>query len=371
MRILFTGGGSGGHTCPIVAVKRALEKHYGQEEIKFLYIGPDGFAANILKPEGVKCKFILAGKLRRYFSVFNFTDLIKIPVGLLQSFWHLLCFMPDAIFSKGGYGSIPVVFVGYLYRIPIIIHESDSIPGLANKILARFAKKIIVSFEEAKQYFPPQKTILSGNPVREELAQGSRGEGKKLFGISSENPVLLVTGGSQGAQKINEIVLNTLPRLLEKCEIIHLCGKKNLKRIKASSGKILENFDSTKTKSYHLYPFLEEEKLKHAYAVANVIVSRAGAGNIFEIAALGKPSILIPLSTAAADHQTKNAWALVNIDGAILLKEKNLTMNMFLDAVFEFIDNPEKAKKVGEKAKSFYKPGTNQKIAEEIINLAK
>jgi UDP-N-acetylglucosamine--N-acetylmuramyl-(pentapeptide) pyrophosphoryl-undecaprenol N-acetylglucosamine transferase len=349
MRILFTGGGTGGHIYPIVAVKRALEK----KGIKFLYVGPNGFANKALKKEGVKCRFILAGKLRRYFSALNFIDLLKVPIGLIQSFWHVFWFMPDVIFSKGGYGSVPVVFVGWLYRVPIIIHESDSVPGLANRILARFAKKIIISFKEAKKHFLPRETILLGNPVREELTQGSKEEGKKLFGISSEKPVVLIMGGSQGAQKINEITLNTLPRLLKKCEIIHIHGNKKF------------NYD--KTKSYHPYLFLEEEQFKHAYAVSNVVVSRAGAASVSAIAAIGKPSILIPMSGAASNHQIKNAWALSRIGGTIILKEKNLKMNLFLNVIFGLTDNPEKAKEIGEKARLFYDPSTNQKIAEEIL----
>ncbi len=305
----------------------------------------------------MRCKFISAGKLRRYFSLANFVDLFKIPIGLIQSLWHVFWFMPDAIFSKGGYGSIPVVLVGWLYRIPVVIHESDSAPGLANKILSPFAKKIIISFEISRQYFSPKKTVLLGNPIREELTQGSREEGRKLFGLSSSKPVVLIMGGSQGAQKINEIVLNTLPRLLEKCELIHLCGEEGFKQVKASS------------QSYHPYPFLEEEKLKHAYAVSDIIISRAGAGGIFEIAAIGKPSILIPLSSAASDHQMQNAQALAKIGGTNILKESNLTMNMFLSAIFRLLDNPEKLKEIGEKAKSFYKPETNQKIIEEILRL--
>lgn len=367
MKILFTGGGTGGHIYPIVTIKKTLEKL--RSDTKFMYIGPNGFAKEALKEIGVECKFILAGKLRRYVSPLTFIDLFKIPLGFIQSLWHVFWFMPDVIFGKGGYGSIPVVIVGWLYRIPIIIHESDSIPGLANKILSRLAKKIIISFEETKKYFNTKKTILLGNPIREEFTQGSREEGKRLFEISSTKPVALVMGGSQGAEKINDIVLNVLPRLLEKCEIIHLCGEKNFKRVKAGSQEELTKFDLQKAKLYHLYSFLDIHKLKHAYAISDIIISRAGAGGIFEIATIGKPGILIPLSTAASDHQRKNAQALAKTGGAIILEEENLTMNMFLDAVFGLIDNPEKAKEIGEKAKSFYNPSTNQKIAEEIIKL--
>lgn len=363
MRILFTGGGSGGHVYPILAVKSAFAKAMAKKQtlerktgINFLYVGPNGFAAEVFKTNNIKCQFITAGKLRRYFSLLNFLDILKTPLSLIQSLWHVFWFMPDIIFSKGGFGSIAVVLAGWLYKIPIIIHESDSVPGLVNKILRFSAKKIIVSFKNTQQYFPNKKTVLLGNPIREELTQGNKEDGKRLFGLASEKPIVLIVGGSQGAKKINDIILNTLPRLLEKCEIIHICGKKHFKPIINQAG-------------YHLYPFLEVEKLKHAYAASDLIVSRAGAGSIFEISAVGKPSILIPLSSAASNHQSKNAWVLAQLGGALVLKEKNLTINMFLEAVFNLLDNPEKMKEMSIKTKSFYNPTVNQKIAEEILEL--
>jgi len=375
MRILFTGGGTGGHIYPIIAIKRTFARFDSARQARlakdsvFLYVGPDNFAKDVFKKESLGSKFILAGKLRRYFSLLNFIDFFKIPIGLIQSLWYVFWFMPDVIFSKGGYGSIPVVLAGWLYRIPIVIHESDSTPGLANRILARFTKKIIISFEETKKYFSIKKTILLGNPVREELIQGSREGVKKIFKINSEKPVILVMGGSQGAQKINEIIMNTLPRLLEKCEVIHICGQKNLKFMEAGKSRLLSGLDADKLKFYHPYPFLEEERLKHAYAISNLIISRAGAGSISEIAAINKASVLIPLASAASNHQTKNAWTLVKIGGAIILKERNLTINMFLGVILKLLDSPQKLKEMGEKAGSFYKPETNQKIVEEIVKL--
>jgi UDP-N-acetylglucosamine--N-acetylmuramyl-(pentapeptide) pyrophosphoryl-undecaprenol N-acetylglucosamine transferase len=370
MRILFTGGGTGGHIYPIIAIKSAFAKATADKQaFEFLYVGPDSFARSILEKEGIKCKFILAGKIRRYFSPFNFIDFFKIPIGFIQSLWHLFWFMPDAIFGKGGYGSVPVVLAGWFYKIPIIIHESDSIPGLANRILVRFSKKIIISFEETKKYFPDKKIVLQGNPIREELTQGTKEEGKSLFKLTSDKPIILIIGGSQGAEKINEIVLNALTRLLERCEIIHVCGTKHFKDINEHARKTLEKLGPEKIDFYHLYPFLEGEKLKHAYAVSDIIVSRAGAGSVFEIAATGKPSILIPLSSSASDHQVKNARALAKTGGTIILEENNLTINMFLDIIFDLLNKPEKLKEMGEKAKSFYKPETNQKIAGEIIRL--
>jgi len=366
MHILFTGGGSGGHIYPIIAVKRALTNFI---ETRFSYLGPNGFTVGVLKEEDIKCKFILAGKLRRYFSLINIIDFLKIPVGFLQSLWYLFWLMPDVIFSKGGYGSIPVVFAGWLYRIPIVIHESDSVPGLANKILARFANKIIISFIETKKYFPSQKTILLGNPIRKELIQGNREEGIKLFEIKSKKPIILIIGGSQGAKKINEIILNTLPRLLNKYEIIHLCGQRNFKSISKEANKLLNKIDKNEAGLYHLRPSLNERELKQAYALATLIISRAGAGSIFEIAAIGKPVILIPLGSSASNHQAKNAYSLARAGGAVILEETNLTINMFLETIFKLLNNPLELKNLSEKVRLFYNPKTNQKIAEEILKL--
>ena len=366
MKILFTGGGTGGHVYPIIAVKEALEKK--NQEADFLYVGPNSFSSTIFKIKGIKTKFILAGKLRRYFSLVNLIDLFKLPIGFIQSLWHLFWFMPDVIFSKGGYGSIPAILAGWLYKIPIVIHESDSIPGLANKIASHFAKKIITSFESAKKYFPNKKTIVIGNPIREELTRGNREDGIKMFSLKTDLPTILIIGGSQGATKINEIVLNILPRLLKKCQVIHICGSKNLEKIREHSRKILEKINPIRAQTYHIYSFLTQKELKHAYAASDLIISRAGAGSIFEISAIKKPSILIPLSSSAANHQDKNAQAIAKTKGAIVLQEENLTMNMFLSTIFDLLDNPEKIKEMGKQVKSFYKPEANQEIAEQILN---
>lgn len=361
MRILFTGGGTGGHVFPIIAIKQAF-----QESHDFYYLGPDNFAKEQLINQGIKTKFILAGKFRRYFNLNTSLDLIKIFIGIFQAFWHLFLIMPDAIFSKGGYGSFPVVLVSWIYRIPIILHESDSAPGLANGFLAKFARRIILSFSSSEKYFSKyqQKIIVIGNPIRKELLAGDKEEGKKIFGIKFSKSVILIIGGSQGAQKINEIVVNCLPRLLQIAEVIHICGEKHLKQI----SKLSES-DSNK-QSYHLYGFLNAEQLKHAYAVADLVVNRAGAGSITEIAALGKPSILIPISNSAQDHQKKNAYEFSNNgERAVVLGQENLTPNMFLETISDLLNNPTKLTQMSKAAKSFYNPKTPELIRGEISKI--
>lgn len=365
MRILFTGGGSGGHLSPIVAVIRQLKKIYPSAEL--FYLGPDNFGTEFLAKEGIRTKYILAGKFRRYFSFWTIWDFIKIPLGFGQALWFIYIWMPDAVFSKGGYGSVPVVSVAWLFRIPVLIHESDARPGLANRLTSKLAKRIAVSFSISEKYFSSKKTALAGNPIRLEITQGNREEGRKIFELVSDKQIILIMGGSQGAQTINEIILMVLPQLLEKYEIIHLAGSKNYEATKNASSSIIQ--DTELLKRYHLEPFLEEERLKHAYALADLIVSRAGAGSIFEIAALAKPSILIPLAAAASDHQKENAFEYAKFGGTIVIEQANLKPHLFLSEISRILDNPELSQKMGEGAKSFSQPAAASKIAEELIGL--
>lgn len=371
MRILFTGGGTGGHVFPILAVKKTFEGA-GNPAISFYYLGPDGFVKENFINQGIKTKFITAGKLKRYFSLGVPLELIKFVIGVIQSFIHLFLWVPDVIFSKGGYGSFPVVFVGWIYRIPIILHESDSAPGLANRILAKFAKKIILSFPKSQIYFDKhqEKIILIGNPIREELILGDGSQGKTLFQIKSEKPVILILGGSQGAQKINEIILDILPRLLEITEVIHVTGEKNDKFVIEEAQRILKYYENLK-QYYHLAPFLNEDYLKHAYAAADLVINRAGSGSIFEIAACGKPSILIPLPNSASDHQRKNAHDFAQSGATIVLEQENLTTNILLEEISKLLGNTAKLQEMSEKAKQFYKPYIAESIKNEILKTIK
>lgn len=371
MRILFTGGGTGGHIFPIIAVARQLKKIYAnypeKGNLEMFFLGAGQFSKDILEKEGIAVKTISAGKLRRYFSVQNFLDLFKVPLGLCKSLWYLYIWMPDVIFSKGGYDSAPVVFVGWLYRIPILIHESDTVPGLANRLLSKFSKRIGVSFDTAEKYFPERKTALIGNPIREEIVKkcisGTQEEKQQIkigLKIISQKSVILVLGGSQGAEKINNLVLLTLPRLLEKYEIIHQCGGGNYEYVKARSSQ---------SDNYHIFPFLNESQMRDAYFIADLIISRAGAGSICEIAICGKPSILIPLPESAGDHQRQNALVYTQSGSAVILEQDNLTPNLLFNEINKILDDNEAYLKMSNNAKNFSRPEAAQKIAEEIIEL--
>jgi len=377
MRIALTGGGSGGHLFPILAVVREIKKIVQQNifkipigegtGIEFMFIGPETVGEELLIQENIQHQTIMAGKLRRYASLQNIFDIFKIPIGTIQALWHLFFFMPNVIFSKGGYGSVPVVIAAWIFRIPIVIHESDTIPGLANKFCSVLAQKVAISFPESIKFFfskKKNKMALTGNPVRPELLNGTLEEAKKVFGLSGLKSVILILGGSQGAKALNEVVSSALPLLISRCEIIHQCGSNNYEEIK-------KDLEHRNYPGYFLFPFLDENQMREAYAASNLIISRAGAGTIAEIASLGKPSIIIPLPDSAASHQLKNAVGYAESGSAMIIDQMNLTPHLFQDRIFSLLDNPDLLKKMGDNAKKFNPPDAAQKIAQEVLNIAK
>ncbi len=373
MKILFTGGGTGGHIFPLIAVIREIKKlqlKEKKENFQFFYIGPrDNFGSFLLSQEGVKIKIIFSGKIRRYWSwqsaYQNLIDILfKIPLGIIQAFFHIFFLAPDLVFSKGGYGSLPAVIAAWTLQTPIFLHESDIIPGFSNRILSRFALKIFLSFPHTELFYP-KKMILTGNLIRKEILKGSKEKAIKLFKLSKEKPVILVLGGSQGAKRINNMLLTALPKILEKFELIHQCGEQNFEQVKAEKEVVLAK---ELEKYYHLVPFLKESELKQAYQACDWIISRAGSGIIFEIAALGKPSILIPFPEAAQNHQIRNAYAYSETGAALVLEEPNLDAFFLLGRLTTLLKSPEKIKKMREKAKEFSRPEAATTVAGYIID---
>lgn len=368
MRILFTGGGTGGHIMPIVAVAKKIRFLLSAKNIvpDFLFISSNSSFNAAIIDLGIPVKIIRAYKVRRYWSLQNITEVINFPIGILQALWHIYWFMPDVVFAKGGYVSLPVVIAAWLYRIPVIIHESDSVAGLANVISGKLASKVAISFNEAASYFSPRKVILTGNPIRPEILRGGKDQAEAEFKLAKNLPTILVLGGSQGSQKINEIFLRIVPEIIAKAQVIHVSGIENYEDIK----KEITDWQIPHLENYHLYPFLFEN-LKDAYAASDLVVSRAGANNLAEIISVAKPVILIPLSTSAGDHQLKNAYYYAGRGAAMLLEEANLTPNMLYDAIFGILENKEKQMQMIRAERALAMPDAAQKIAEEVINLAK
>jgi UDP-N-acetylglucosamine--N-acetylmuramyl-(pentapeptide) pyrophosphoryl-undecaprenol N-acetylglucosamine transferase len=306
--------------------------------------------------------------MRRYFSVLNILDLFKIPIGLCQALWHLFALMPDVVFSKGGYGSAPVVLIAWLYRIPILVHESDTVPGLANRLAGKFSQRVAVSFASAEKYFPSSKTALVGNPIRSDILQTclstnleDKEKARTLLQIVSQKPILFILGGSQGSQKLNELTLLVLPRLLEKYEVIHQCGEGNIKQIK-------QFFNNSLPKNYHLFSFLDKELYGAALLLSDLIISRSGS-TIFEIAACGKPSILVPLPGSAAEHQRENAFTYARAGAGTVLEQANLTPHLFLNEIDKILNDAQAIQQMSQNARNFAQPEAARKIAKELIEM--
>jgi UDP-N-acetylglucosamine--N-acetylmuramyl-(pentapeptide) pyrophosphoryl-undecaprenol N-acetylglucosamine transferase len=379
MKILFTGGGSGGHIFPILAIvrelKRQREKEQGDKPIRPLelyFVGPKSkHGLELLRHEGVTIKIIKAGKIRKYVNpksvLQNIIDVsYKIPVGLIQSFLYLRKIQPQLIFSKGGYGSFSINWSAKKLKIPIFLHESDIVPGKATKIFAQSATKIFTSFKETKiDDIPNEKIICTGNPIRKEILNGDRKEAKKIFKLNDKKPVIFVWGGSQGAERINNITLAMLPDILKNFEVIHQCGEKKINEIWSTAQIIVK--EKGLIKDYHPIGFLDEKELKHAYAVSHIIVSRAGSGAIFEIAAIGKPSILLPLLEAAQNHQAKNAFIYAKTGASVVINSKNPTPSLLYINIMSIFSEPRKLKTMGKAALTFAKPDAAKAIAKFLI----
>lgn len=373
MRILFTGGGTGGHFFPILGVIREIKRVAEDERIldlELFYMSPDDLGARLLDEEEVVRIRVRSGKWRSDVSpasiVYNARDALNLAVGICQALWNVFLVVPDVVFSKGGYGALPAVIAAVVFRIPIIIHESDAIPGKVNAFSARFAVRVGIAFPGAAKYFPASKTALVGIPIRRRILGGRKDEARDAFDIISASPVIGMIGASQGAARLNDAALGILKELTDSYEVVHQTGERNLDDVKAEASVILEFHHKER---YHPAGFLDETGIRDFYTVCDLVISRAGASSIFEIAARGIPSILVPLSHAAQNHQWENAYAYAADGAAVILEEMNLTPHVLLAEIKKLIDDSDKMKRMGEAAKRFARPDSAEVIAREILKL--
>ncbi len=313
--IVLTGGGTAGHVMPNLA----LAPHLRQRGWELHYFGSqEGPERNLAEEEGIPFHAIATGKLRRYFSWKNFTDPFHVLQGAAQAFALLGKIRPDVVFSKGGFVSVPVVYAAFLHRIPVVLHESDLTPGLANRLCLPFCKRVCASFPETLEHLPKGKAVLTGTPVREELLKGNREAGLRFIGFTQAKPVLLIMGGSQGATALNQCVHSALPNLKQRYQLAHLCGPGRL-------DPYLKN-----SEGYAQFEFLRGE-LADVLAAASLIVSRAGANSLFELLALNKPALLIPLPLATSrGDQILNAQSFVKRGFSKMLRQEDLTEKTLL-----------------------------------------
>ena len=317
-KIILTGGGTAGHVTPNIALLPRLK----EEGFEILYVGSyDGIERKLIQKEGIPYRGISSGKLRRYFDLKNFTDPFRVLKGFAEAASIIKEFQPDVVFSKGGYVSVPVVRAAGMKHIPVVIHESDMTPGLANKLSYGAASKICCNFPETYSLLPEDKAVLTGSPIRAELLSGDREKARELTGFTPDKPVLLVIGGSLGSRAVNEAVRRDLPLLLEEFSVLHLCGKGNLDESLMG------------TKDYLQFEYVSEE-LKDYFALADIMVSRAGANSICEILALRKPNVLIPRSAKASrGDQILNAQSFEKQGYSLVLEEENMNDQSLMDAV--------------------------------------
>lgn len=318
-QIVFTGGGTAGHVIPNLVLIEILER----EGWEINYIGSKkGVEKEMLQSRNIPYHSIQSGKLRRYFSWENFVDPLKILAGIIQARKLLNKLKPDVVFSKGGFVAFPVVVAAWLNRIPVIAHESDLSPGLANRLSFPFVNKICVTFSGAEKHFKDLKKVeITGTPIRSSLFEGSKDKGLSICGFSKEKPCLLVMGGSQGSSTLNNIVRLSLAVLNERYQIIHLCGKGKVEK------ELINN------EGYFQFEYVNDE-LPDLLAASDIVVSRSGANSLYEILVLKKPHLLIPLSKSVSrGEQLQNAKHFQKLGISQVIEEKDLDMNMFFDAI--------------------------------------
>ena len=323
-RIVLTGGGTAGHVTPNIALLPFL-KDAGFE---IVYMGSyDGIEKKLIADFDIPYVGISTGKFRRYLDIKNLTDPFRVIKGYAEAKKYLKEYKPDVVFSKGGFVSVPVVRAAASLGIPCIIHESDMTPGLANKLCIPVATKVCCNFPETMSSLPAQKAVLTGSPIRVELAQGNQLAGLDMCGFTANKPVIMVIGGSLGAANVNKAVREALPKLLNDFQVVHLCGKGKM-------DNLLLN-----TPGYKQFEYIKAE-LKDLFAMADVVISRAGANAICELLALKKPNILIPLPAASSrGDQILNAKSFESQGFSIVIDEDDLTTELLVDRVHELYFN--------------------------------
>ena len=370
MKILLTGGGSGGHFYPIIAVAEALREIAKEERLfnlELYFMSDRAYSRQILFEQDIIFKKVSAGKRRLYFSPRNIIDLFKTAIGVLKAIFEMYKICPDVVFGKGGYASFPALFAAKTLKVPVLIHESDSTPGRVNIWAAEFARGIAVSFPAAADYFPKEKVVYTGNPIRKAIQAVSPEGAYELLNLEKYVPVVFILGGSLGAEIINDVIIDALPELVKKYQVIHQTGIANFKIV--SDTAILNLMDHSNKNRYHPFEYLNDLKLKAAAGVADVIISRAGS-TIFEIALWGKPSIIIPITESHDDHQRRNAFNYARSGAATVIEENNLAANVLLSEIDRIINNSVEREKMAAAAKNFAHANAAEKIAKELIAIA-
>lgn len=371
MKILFTGGGTGGHFYPIIAVAEAMHDIVREERLlepQLYYAAPDPYDRELLIANNIQFVQTSAGKVRRYFSLLNVTDVFKTGWGIVRSVFRIFFLYPDVVFGKGGYASFPTLLAARLFSIPVVIQESDAVPGRVNLWAGKFARKVAISFPDSSTFFPKEKVALTGNPVRKAALFPARDGAWEHLKLDPNVPVILVIGGSQGAMGLNEVLLQALPELVKHYQIIHQVGRANITEVEGRARLLLENAEFKDRYKPHAY--LSDLTTRMSAGVATLVVSRAGSSAIFEIASWGLPSIIVPLPESAQDHQTKNAFAYAHTGACAVVQQNNLTPGLLTSEIARIMGSQDIRRHMSEAARTFSRPDASRLIARALIDIA-
>lgn len=366
MKIGFVGGGSGGHFYPLIAVAEVLQAQPDTPDL--YYFGPSPYNKEALATYNITYVPCPAGKLRRYFSLQNFFDIFRTFFGFFVALYKLFIVYPDVIFSKGGYTSVPVLQAARLLRIPVVIHESDAVPGKANKLAASFARYIGISYDDVARHFPSEKTALTGIPLRKEIIAASERPFEKL-GIPADKPLIYITGGSLGADRLNNVVLDSLDELLPHFRIFHQTGTAHYDELLLAAQTLLK--DSPLIDDYYIMGSIPAETVSLLYDAAAVVVTRAGSTTLFEIAAHGKPAIIVPIPEDVSRDQRTNAFAYAGTGAASVIEQQNLTSHLLTDELQTIINDPNRTAAMSAAAQAQAVPDAAQKIAAILYRIGK
>jgi UDP-N-acetylglucosamine--N-acetylmuramyl-(pentapeptide) pyrophosphoryl-undecaprenol N-acetylglucosamine transferase len=370
MKVVLTGGATGGHFYPNIAVAQAINivaKERKIVSLELFYTGPSEYDSRALFENSVTFRKIQAAKFEDGFSLKNIVSVFAIAASALRAIWVIFIIYPDVVFSTGGYASFPTLFAARFLRIPVVILNADADPGRVSLWSAKFAQKIAIGFPDAADSFKKyeSKVAYTGNPVRSELMTVAREGAYEFLKLPHTVPVVLVLGGSQGAKVINDTILDALPALVEEYQIIHQTGASNLEEVEDTAAVILEN--NKYGDRYKTFNFLNPLALRMAAGVAAVIVSRAGAGSISAIATWGLPSIIVPIPESISADQLRNAFSYARSGAATVIKQSNLSPSILVAEIRRIVQSDAIQKEMGERAREFTKRDASKKLAEAIV----
>ena len=379
MKIVFVGGGTGGHFYPLIAVAEEIERYAVENQLlqpKKYYLGPTHYDEKALYNAGIKFVFCPAGKMRRTKDILsrikNLFSALFLFFGALKALFTLFMIFPDVVFSKGGYASFPVLLAARILRIPIVIHDSDSTLGRVSRWSAAFATHIAIAYPEAENDLnkkQKERAALIGVPIRRQLRYNPNPDARTALKLDPDIKTIAILGGSSGAQFLNENVLDALPIMLQKYQVVHQTGKKMFAGLKKEAESFLHAMPDGQT--YHPLPFLNAFHMRALYSVADVIITRAGSGTLYEIAEWGIPAIVIPIREEVSHDQKKNAYAYARAAGGIVVEEQNLSPHLLVSQVDNILKNERVSDEMRKKAREFSKPDASEKVARLLVDILK